>query len=156
MKRQRLSGLLIILLTAGMGLAGCSDSSTDTSDPDGDSITGTWQLSSLVFSMGGGIELDVTDMDSCLLETTLTFEEDGDFHYLYSSAGNGDECSTSTGTGSWEHESGNSYSIAAEGLPVGQGTQEISFSNNNNTFSFSENLQFEGLSGEAAITFNRQ
>src|SRR5690625_3802417 len=86
--------------------------------------------------MGGGIELDVTTMDACLLETTLTFDEDGDFHYLYSSAGNGDECSTSTGTGSWEHESGNSYSIAAEGLPVGQGTQEISFSNNNNTFSF--------------------
>lgn len=155
MKRQRLSGLLIILLTAGMGLAGCSDSSTDTSDPDGDSITGTWQLSSLVFSMGGGIELDVTDMDTCLLETTLTFEEDGDFHYMYSSA-DGEECSTVSDTGTWVHESGTTYRIVADGLPIGQGTQEISFSNNNNTFSFSENLQFEGLSGEAAITFNRQ
>lgn len=154
MKRQRLSGLLIILLTAGMGLAGCSDSSTDTSDPDGDSITGTWQLSSLVFSMGGGIELDVTDMDSCLLETTLTFEEDGDFHYMYSSA-DGEECSTVSDTGTWVHESGTTYRIVADGLPIGQGTQELTFSNNN-TFSFSENLQFEGLSGEAAITFNRQ
>lgn len=156
MKRERFLGLFIFILAAGIGFAGCSDDSTGPSEEEeGDTIAGTWQLSSLVFSTGG-MDLDVTTMDACLLETTLTFDEDGDFHYLYSSAGDGDDCSTSTGTGSWEHESGNSYSITAEGLPVGQGTQEISFSNNNNTFSFSENLQFEGLSGEATITFNRQ
>jgi len=155
MKRQRLSGLLIILLTAGMGLAGCSDSSTDTSDPDGDSITGTWQLSSLFISTGG-VDLDLTSIDGCLLETTLTFDEDGDFHYLYSSTGSDNECSTTSGTGSWDHENGNTYNITAEGLPVGQGSQEITFSSNNNSFSFTEHLQFEGISGDATATFDRQ
>ena len=156
MKRERFLGLFIILLTAAIGFAGCSDDSTGPSDPpEEDSITGTWQLSSLVFSMGSGIELDVTDMDNCLLETVLTFEEDGDFHYVHSSS-DGEECSTDSGTGSWEHESENSYTIAAEGLPIGQGTQELTFSNNNNSFSFTEQLQFNEISGAATATFDRQ
>lgn len=152
MKRERFLGLFIFILAAGIGFAGCGDDSTGPSEQEeGDTIAGTWQLSSLQISGS-----EVTTFVPCLLETTLTFEEDGDFHYLFSTTGSDNECSTSTGTGSWEHESGNTYSIAAEGLPVGQGTQEISFSDNNNTLSFSENLQFEGLSGEATMTFNRQ
>ena|SRR5690554_3662162 len=156
MKRERLLGLFIILLTAAIGFAGCSDDSTGHSDPpEEEAITGTWQLSSLVFSMGSGIELDVTDMDNCLLETTLTFEEDGDFHYVYSSA-DGEECSTGSDTGTWEHESENTYRIEADGLPIGQGTQELTFSNNNNSFSFTEQLQFNEISGAATATFDRQ
>lgn len=155
MKRKYYLGLFILMIAAGMGLAGCSDSGTDTPDPEGDSITGTWQLSSLVFSMGSGIELDVTDMDNCLLETTLTFEEDGDFHYVYSSA-DGEDCSTVSDTGTWEHESGNTYRLEADGLPIGQGTQELTFSNNNNSFSFTEQLQFNEISGAATATFDRQ
>ena len=92
-------------------------------------------------------------MDSCLLETTLTFEEDGDFHYMYSSA-DGEECSTVSDTGTWVHESGTTYRIVADGLPIGQGTQELTFSNNNNSFSFTEQLQVEELSGMATATFN--
>ena len=156
MKREHFLGLFIFILTAAVGLAGCSDDSTGPSDPPEDEIiTGTWQLSSLVFTTGDA-DLDVTTMDPCLLETTLTFEEDGDFHYLYSSAGADDECSTASGEGTWEHESGTTYSFDAEGLPIGQGTQELTFSSNHNSFSFTEQLQLEGIEGEATVTFDRQ
>lgn len=155
MKRKYYLGLFVLVIVAGIGFAGCSDSGTDASDPEGEGeILGSWQLSSLVLTTNG-TDTEFTEWDPCLLETVLTFEADGVFHSLTSTS-EGDGCSTIDETGTWEHQGGNTYRFEADGLPIGQGTQELSFFNNGNSFSFSEEVQFEGFGGLGTVTFDRQ
>lgn len=130
------------------------DNGTDALSEDEGRIVGTWNLDAVRVSVFGA-PVDVTGFDNCLLETFLTFEADSEFHSSLSRESDG-ECATDTASGTWEFKGGSTYTIHADGLEVGSGTQELDFSNNNNTFSFSESDVIDGFDGKATFTFDRE
>lgn len=127
------------------GVASCSsDDDGNTNEPaDQDRIVGEWRIQSL------SIDGEQTELSECDLQSRIVFSANGNITVtsFYEDV-DSEQCVSEVYTETWEYRGNNVYRITDEDGPT---DVTITFSNNNNTFTITE----ENEEGSYTATYVR-
>ena len=135
---------LLLTLFLFIGLASCSDDDDSKNSSEGDRIVGEWRMQSSSYDGEEYIpnECEAQSSIKFFSNGTVTFKE-------YWEEWETEECISETGSEEWEYIGNNIYKITDEDDDVN--TFEIKFSNNNKTFTVTE----EDEDGVYTVVYNK-